>query len=402
MRLFLFTENFPFGKSETFLENEIPFLSEKFSEIVIIPLYKQEELRQMPDNVTVWQSWLNFNPKNKKKLLTSGIFNMSPFGFAVKEFFRKKVYLNKNRLWNFFTSILLFRSIYANKKLKSKLYHAIEKEDKLYFYWGDKAALLIPSLKKKINNPVFVRFHRMDIYEEMRNNYIPFRKYLFPAIDWFVPIAEDGRKYLISHYTDIQLDKIKLSRLGVFDNGLNAERKNEVFHLLSCSNLVPVKRVNLIVDALQNVDFEIQWTHIGAGRLFDKIKSETENLPSNVHVNFLGMLSNKEVMNFYRQHHVDLFLNVSESEGVPVSIMEALSFGVPVMATDVGGTAEIVDNQVGNLLKKDVSADDLANEIAFFTKNNLSELRKNARTRWNERCDAEKNYREFVAFLNEF
>jgi glycosyltransferase involved in cell wall biosynthesis len=400
MRLFLFTENFPFGKSETFLENEIPFLSEKSTEVVIIPQYKQDGLRQMPDNVTIWQSLLNFNPKDKKRLLSAGMFNLSPFGFAVKEFFRKKIYRKKSHLWNFFTSLFLFRSIYANKKLKQKLYSEIEKDDKLYFYWGDKSALLIPYLKKKIDNTVFVRFHRTDIYEEMRNGYIPFRKYLFPAIDWFVPIAEDGRKYLINHYPDIQSDKIHLSRLGVFDKGLNPERKDDdIFHLLSCSYLVPVKRVNLIVEALKHLDFEIQWTHIGAGRLFDNIKSEAENMPSNVRTNFLGMLSNREVMDFYRQNHVDLFINVSASEGVPVSIMEALAFGIPVMATDVGGTAEIVDNQVGKLLEANVSAQEIAEAIKSFAFSQTSSFRNNARNRWNERSNAEKNYKEFMAFL---
>ena len=400
MKLYLFTENFPFGKSETFLESEMPFLSEKFSKIIIIPLYPQEGLRKMPDNVTVWQPLLNCNPKDKTKLLQAGIFNLSPFSFAVKEFFAKKVYLNKNWIWNFFTSLLLFRDIYANKKLLSKLYSQIEKEDKLYFYWGDKSALLIPYLKKKIKNTVFVRFHRTDIYEEMRSGYIPFRKYLFSAIDCFIPIAEDGRKYLINHYADIQPNKIHLSRLGVFDNGLNPEKaENKIFHLLSCSYLVPVKRVNLIVEALKYVDFEIKWSHIGSGILFDKIKKETENLPSNVHTNFLGALSNKDVMDFYRQKHIDLFINASESEGVPVSIMEALSFAVPAMATNAGGTSEIVDDSIGKLLDVNISAQEIAEAINLFAKSNSKNLRENARKRWNERCNAEKNYTEFVEFM---
>ena len=85
MRLFLFTDKFPYGKQETFLENELPFLSQKFEEIIIIPLHKTDELRKIPHNVKVWQPILAFNPKNKKKLLLNGILNFSPFLFAMKE-----------------------------------------------------------------------------------------------------------------------------------------------------------------------------------------------------------------------------------------------------------------------------------------------------------------------------
>jgi len=124
-------------------------------------------------------------------------------------------------------------------------------------------------------------------------------------------------------------------------------------------------------------------------------------LPSNIHVEFSGSLPNKGVLNFYQQKHVDLFINVSASEGVPVSIMEVLSFGIPVLATDVGGTSEIVDNQVGELLKTDISANEIAKKITHLASQNLDELRKNARIRWNDISNAETNYTEFVEFISE-
>ena len=105
-------------------------------------------------------------------------------------------------------------------------------------------------------------------------------------------------------------------------------------------------------------------------------------------------------MDFYRQNHIDLFINTSRSEGVPVSIMEAFSFGVPAIATDVGGTGEIVDNSVGKLLDVNVSPQEIANAIKLFAVSDTSEFRKNARNRWNERYNAEKNYREFAGFLH--
>jgi len=46
-------------------------------------------------------------------------------------------------------------------------------------------------------------------------------------------------------------------------------------------------------------------------------------------------------------------MNLSETEGIPVSIMEAQSAGVPILATNLGGTSEIVNNENGFLVEKD-------------------------------------------------
>jgi len=397
MRLYLFTDKFPYGKHETFLENELPFLAEKFKEITIIPLHKTDDMREMPHNVKSWRPVLSFNPKNKKKLLISGIFNFSPFLFVIKEFFSKKVYANKNRIWLFFTSLLMFRAIFANKKLWRQLFNEIKGEDKLYFYWGDTTVLIIPYLKKNVENKIYVRFHNSDLYENVKG-YIPFRRYVLPEIDRLIPISEDGKNYLINNYSFVDSKKVFVSRLGVLDNGLSADKKNgEVFHLLSCSNIVQLKRIHLIIEALRFIDIKVKWTHIGDGILFENIKREAESLPDNISVNLLGALPNKEVMNFYRQNYIDLFINVSKSEGVPVSIMEALSFGIPTVATNVGGTGEIVDDIVGKLFDVNVSPREIAETIKIFATSETSQYKNNARNRWCKLCNAEKNYREFVA-----
>jgi glycosyltransferase involved in cell wall biosynthesis len=260
---------------------------------------------------------------------------------------------------------------------------------------------MLPYIKQHIQNQIYVRFHRTDLYEYAKNDYIPFRKITLPHIDWFLPISEDGKMYLLENYSElVNPNKIKVCRLGVFDNGLNP-KENAVFHLLSCSNLVSVKRVSLIVDALKLTDVTLKWTHIGAGELYNSILEKAKGLNSNIEVNMLGILSNTEVINYYKSHHIDLFINVSKSEGVPVSIMEALSFGIPVFATSVGGTSEIVDEQVGELLSPDITAKELATKIEQFVLNSEKQnFRINARKRWEEMCNAKNNYLEFVNFLN--
>ncbi len=403
MRIYIYTDSFPYGTAETFLENEIDDLAKAFDEVVIVPLYQRPKIREMPINVNTWAPILGFNPKDKLALLLSGIFNFSPFFPYLTELFNPKVYKSKKGIWVFFTFFLMFRAIYSNKSLWEKLISETSPGDVQYFYWGDKSVMMAPYLKRKITNKCFARFHRTDLYDYAKAGFIPFRKFVFPALDCLLPISNDGKEYLIQNNPTLQLSaKTIVSRLGVPDRGINPTNvQNEPFHLVSCSYLVPVKRIELLIDALKNITtFEIKWTHIGSGPLHTSLAEKAKLLPANIKVNMLGELTNSQVIQYYKNHQIDLFINVSASEGIPVSIMEALSFGIPVMATNVGGTPEIIDETVGMLLDSTISPQGLATQICnFMNSPDLTDKRTNARNRWNKEFTADKNYSQFVNYF---
>jgi len=107
-----------------------------------------------------------------------------------------------------------------------------------------------------------------------------------------------------------------------------------------------------------------------------------------------------EVINHYLQKSIDVFLSLSESEGgTPVSMMEAQSFGVPVIATNVGGVGEIViDKKTGFLLGDNPTETEFVEKVGIFIndKTILSRMKKDSFENWNENFNAEKNYRKFV------
>jgi glycosyltransferase involved in cell wall biosynthesis len=162
-----------------------------------------------------------------------------------------------------------------------------------------------------------------------------------------------------------------------------------------------VKRVDLILRGLAKAgrmrgDQKIEWVHFGHGPMKEKILDLIKNVPSNVSVVLRGYTPN--LMNFYGNNTVDVFINVSEYEGTPVSIMEAIACGIPIIATAVGGNVEIVSNRNGIYLPPDLTSAHIANALIKFIdlhyKSNL--LREGSREVWNEKYNAESNFRDFT------
>jgi len=150
-------------------------------------------------------------------------------------------------------------------------------------------------------------------------------------------------------------------------------------------------------------DIEFHWTHIGVGPLAGELKSLVNNLPGLVgRCTITGYLTEPEWRQQFTGRPVDLFVNVSSSEGLPVSLMEAASFGVPMMATKVGGNPEIVNEVNGVLLERNPCPMSIAEAISAFarlTSEERASKRAASRATFVRDFDAEVNYRRFFALL---
>jgi len=106
------------------------------------------------------------------------------------------------------------------------------------------------------------------------------------------------------------------------------------------------------------------------------------------------------VLDTYRRRRPSVFVSLSESEGVPVALMEAMSAGVPVVATAVGGVAEIVSHRRnGLLLEADPEVADVVSAIEAFADMPEAEYGSYAQaawSTWNRHFNAEVNYPRFV------
>jgi colanic acid/amylovoran biosynthesis glycosyltransferase len=399
-KLVIFTDSYPFGSAEPFLADELDYLAATFGEILIIPLNygSSKEARALPCNVSCTKPILN-STKNKMELAMRGLLNCAPIGKYLGELLRQKATSSAKAMWSWGIGLLLSRSILSSKQVR-----CILKDDNyttLYFYWGIRSSYIIPLINNsKGGEKIAVRFHGSDTYEETNGGYIPLREQQLAGIDRCYFCSEFGRKYVENRYPFVQA-KAEVSRLGVHERGICQPSTDGVFRILTLSNMVPLKRLDLLVSALMHATIRIEWTHIGDGETWESVTLSAKRLPPNVKASFLGRMPNSQVIEYLSQKPTDLFVNVSSTEGVPVSIMEALSMGIPVLATAVGGSPEIVDDTVGRLVPPNISAIALMHEIATIAMHSSHQtLRSNARNRWADRCNASTLYQQFCQSIS--
>lgn len=264
-------------------------------------------------------------------------------------------------------------------------------------------------LNQKNKNRFFSisRAHGYDLYlERSQTGYRPFHRQLYCRLDEIAAISDHGKQYLEKLYGNEET--VSVYRLGAVDQGChNPCARRETLRIISCSRTIHLKRLDRLVDALTLItDRPVHWTHLGGGEAQEALERyAAEKLPANVTVTFSGTIPNTQVYETYKQQPFHVFVNVSETEGVPVAIMEAMSFDIPVIATAVGGTPELMEEgKNGYLLPKDFSDAELADRIRQF--GDMPEevylgFRRAARNKFEREYNATDNYRGFLTYLTE-
>jgi glycosyltransferase involved in cell wall biosynthesis len=398
--LIFLTGGFPFGKGETFIENEIEELAFRFDEIIILAHdVNSMDRRPVPKNVFIER--INYEPNAILKIFS--FFKVLAKHFWI-ELYRIKFIYKKSLSIGILKTMLI--SLQNAKRLSKKYNHYFSNNKDhnvfMYSYWCNDSALALAFLKRS-NNEVktLTRLHRWDLYfEESKYHYLPYRKLICDGLDAIFSISDDGIDYISGTWKVAKSSKIRLSRLGILNDRQPIDSINNHFKLVSCSNLIPVKRLDLIVESLKFLQSSSWvWFVIGDGPQREYIEENMSLLPHSCSVKMMGRMPNKKIYEFYEKEKPDLFINLSSSEGVPVSIMEAMSFGIPVIATDVGGTREIVNNKNGILLGANPLPREVAQKMDDFislNQNDKRTKRREAFETWKENYSAKSNYNEFI------
>jgi glycosyltransferase involved in cell wall biosynthesis len=391
--LVIITREYPYGNSETFLESEIPVLSRYFNKIFIYPSTSHGPRRDLPLNVEV-DDLICRDYSNKAKWILRTLFSKHTFQF---------LWENRKRIRRFYQLKAIFKYCTSFTIYKKKAFIISNRHNCLiYSYWYNVFVDSYCSHSKILKKKIVTRVHGGDLYEERAPiGYFLGRRRSVYKVQQIFSISRNGETYLLDKYPQA---KVSTSRLGVnAPKILNQPSEPNFLSLISVSNLIEIKNVLLIAEAI--VDFSknhstfiIKWHHFGDGPLWNKINLYVSslNIP-NLIITLHGRKTNAEVLSFYEKNPVDLFINLSFSEGIPVSIMEAISYGIPVLATNVGGVREIVNGINGELVSPFDSKEYISVMLATLTSRKLDRLE--IKKDWEQHFSSEINYTDFSKSL---
>jgi glycosyltransferase involved in cell wall biosynthesis len=420
--LIFLTDRFPYGRGETFVENEIPYIAKEFDNVILIPTsiaVNTKRERKLPSNVFVVSPSDNDDifELSKCSRFRKMIWGIKKLGFyAFLSLFDKNLYdelhiAYNERCLNLYSVINIFKTTSTYKRSLYK-YHSylddIEQNEDIfvYSYWANTPLLYYLNYLKK-NRAVrkaICRAHRIDLYKDQnRGGYIPFQKRTIQTVDNYILISKDGFDYILDNYREFK-SKFSVDYLGTKDYGVGIHNEKDPFVIVSCALVSSVKRIDKLVSALSLIDdYNIKWIHIGDGPDFQALCNYAKqklNNKRNISYELKGYMTNENIMDFYKHNNTNLFVNTSSSEGLPVSIMEAISFGMPVIATDVGSTREIViEGKNGRLLPSYFDDAQLANYVGDYVKMDFESYRYEcafSRKMWKEKFYDVNNYTKFV------
>ncbi|MDA7859339.1 glycosyltransferase [Mariniblastus sp.] len=343
-KLYLLTHSFPFARSETFLESEVPVLAEKF-DIVFVPAEIEGEQRTIPTNSSIDDSLSKkFEISTRKR---RSLLNPKTWAALLSDLTKHRLNIGAMRRVNSFMSDALatydwFLSIPTNEPAIA------------YTYWmTGKTQGLIWARQHRPSLRVVTRAHRFDLYDDQyQPAFWPLRQRTIDGVDRLFVISDHGKEFLENKYRTNS--RIVISRLGAIDPQIRSSRSTDgVLRIVSCSSFLPQKRIQMMAKlivgfALKNPQKQVSWQHFGDGPHREEVLNYLAKYsPPNLTSQFPGSVPNQTVVAHYKSQPVDVFVNLSDSEGIPVSIMEAQACGIPVIATDVGGVAEIINNDNG-------------------------------------------------------
>jgi colanic acid/amylovoran biosynthesis glycosyltransferase len=388
--LWLFTRQFPSGSGEVFLENALPVWVKHFSRVRVFPMFTGPGMVKLPEGAEAQELFADpFATPSLMETVTGipllfRLLSARGGGSSPNAAGPFAAFSHARQLMQRYKGLLrLVKNEYDPTRVV------------ILTAWMEDWVTLLGLLKES-GHPLRLSTlaHRSDLFApDGSDASVPHRAFRVQHSDRILCIAQDGLDELRRCFPQYA-PKMELIRLGTPDHGLAPWSPATELRLASCSYTTPRKRVERIAESLALVKRPVHWTHFGDGSQLGAVQALVDRLPSHVRVDLHGATSNADVLRAYATTPFDLFIHLSAHEGLPVVLMEATSFGIPLLATDVGGVYEIVDRRTGHLLPADAAPADVARWLDAVEQYRVLDdiFRSGVRQAWSERFEASANF----------
>jgi colanic acid/amylovoran biosynthesis glycosyltransferase len=408
-----FSINYPFHYADSYVDDEVSLWAKKFDKVLIVSLNKDgSPSRPIPANAHA----IRFSPQVSSLhylrslfLLFSGLF-WKEMTFIVEDKSQRFGLGKLKSVFKYFARALAYQDF-----LKHQIKESGEANITVYSYFMLESMFAACLLKDRYQLLLLTRLHGYDLYfERGEYGYLPFRSFMVEKIDRLFFVSSNGMEYFkkkIAASDKSFSHKLEISRLGIASHGkpnVTYAAMNPLV-LVSTSWILENKRIDLIARALLFLpnDCFVKWIHFGGQQKIDveyaneflALANEIQSSRKNIQIDLRGNTPKEEIFNFLRNNYVHFFINVSASEGIPISMMEASSFGIPLLGTLVGGVGEIIkDGQNGFHLHSNLTPNYLSHQLLRLielSEQEYIQLRKNSFDFWRNNFSADINYAQF-------
>jgi glycosyltransferase involved in cell wall biosynthesis len=174
-------------------------------------------------------------------------------------------------------------------------------------------------------------------------------------------ISDYARSQLLAIADPGRWHRFVVARLGVVPQEPRTRPGGEPPNFLVVGQLARRKGHDVLLHALARLRHEARLTIVGDGPERERLERLASELGVRDRVSFEGARGQHELRGYYEA--ADVFCLPSFQEGLPVVLMEAMAFGVPVVATRIMGVPELVDDGVSGVLVTAARVDELATAL---------------------------------------
>lgn len=304
------------------------------------------------NNIEVYRVGFKVNLKTK---IGKVLFNIQKYIFPLMFLFKGSYLMSKNNYdiaWSIMANYAGFGALFLKLRFKKiKLFLTLQEGDP------------IPYIKRR----VFLVY--------------PIFKMIFNRADYIQPIS----KYLGNFAKSMNGKNIEVVPNGVdlnnFVNNFSEEQKNKLREelkikkddvvLVTTSRLVIKNGIQDVIKTIPLLPEKYKFLIIGEGYLRSKLEKMAADLMVSERVIFKGFIPQKEIPKYFSVS--DIFIRTSLSEGLGNSFLEAMAFGLPVIATPVGGILDFIDNNITGVLVDPENVESIKNGILFLESKNVFE-----------------------------
>jgi colanic acid/amylovoran biosynthesis glycosyltransferase len=382
--------------SETFILNEVCRMNEYTDIDLFVYSFRKPHLKEYDQATIAKIKRINLIYLPIYKLFINNLIFLflNPIIYFKNLFKSTKFIFDKKSIFSFFVGVGWYYNV-KNKKIEH-----------LHSHFSNYSTLINYNLSKLLNIPYSFTSHAHDLFKNNTKNNL---RELTNKSKFHITISQFNKRFL-SKIKGINLSKINVIHCGIDVNRFKpmfSYKNKEYLEIVSVGRLVEKKGFNYLIDALsilnkQGVSFHCNIIGEGPEREIIQKRILDNNLMKKVFL--IGSRDNEFVRKMVAKSSLFVLPCIEDSkgdkDGIPVSLMESMALGIPVISTKISGIPELIKDGKEGFLVSQKNSRELANVIKKYIKSDIKSLIENSRYKileeFNEDVEVEKLHKLFT------